>query len=302
MRYLIILLLFQCPGINAQTLKFLSPLHGTNGKEFYLIYPDNDPSKGTLDAYCGNNSYHGHSGTDFLLRSFRQMDSGVVVHAIADGQVIARKDGLYDRNKNWNTKGWGNYVEILHGDYNVHYAHLMAGSLLVKKGEFVREGQPIAKVGSSGMSSNPHLHLEINDGYGFVDPFGKCGEQRETMWKTEMSYDTAVYAIDAGFIPYRPGLDSLKEGIGARDTFDTKTDTVVCFWALMHGLQKGQEIHAAWYEPGRERYHSYKYTWSENLWYDHFWNYKQMPMLKGKWEVELFVDGKYMISKEFYVR
>jgi hypothetical protein len=62
--------------------------------------------------------------------------------------------------------GWGNRVVLKHllPDGQVVYslyAHLLQRSVLVKKGEVVAAGQPIAKVGRTGRASSPHLHLEI---------------------------------------------------------------------------------------------------------------------------------------------
>jgi hypothetical protein len=46
-------------------------------------------------------------------------------------------------------------------------AHLQHGSVSVKKGDKVTRGQPIAKIGSSGSSNNPHLHFELRNGIDF---------------------------------------------------------------------------------------------------------------------------------------
>jgi len=58
----------------------------------------------------------------------------------------------------------GNHVVIEHaaGEYSV-YAHLKPGSLRVKEGDRVRTGDYIAQVGTSGNSTEPHLHFHISD-------------------------------------------------------------------------------------------------------------------------------------------
>jgi murein DD-endopeptidase MepM/ murein hydrolase activator NlpD len=59
----------------------------------------------------------------------------------------------------------GNHVILDLGDgtYAV-YAHVQRGSLQVRAGDTVRAGQPIARVGNSGNTTEPHLHFHLMDG------------------------------------------------------------------------------------------------------------------------------------------
>lgn len=59
----------------------------------------------------------------------------------------------------------GNYVQIRHqGELHSVLAHLQPGSVTVKVGDAVRKGQPIGRIGSSGSSTEPHLHVHFVDG------------------------------------------------------------------------------------------------------------------------------------------
>jgi murein DD-endopeptidase MepM/ murein hydrolase activator NlpD len=59
----------------------------------------------------------------------------------------------------------GNHVVLDLGDGRFAlYAHLKPESVLVSKGQFVRRGQVLGLVGTSGNSSEPHLHFQVTDG------------------------------------------------------------------------------------------------------------------------------------------
>jgi len=86
---------------------------------------------------------------------------GVPVYAPCAGVVAAAEDGIPDRDPTALEKRSpaGNFVLLECGGAQVLLAHLMQGSVAVARGERVQTGQPLARVGNSGWSSEPHLHL-----------------------------------------------------------------------------------------------------------------------------------------------
>lgn len=101
------------------------------------------PFGGRLDPFSGGASFH--PGLDLTA------PYGASVVAAGSGIVIAAG------NKG---DGYGNKVVISHnGSISTLYGHLSA--ILVKKGETVKEGDPIGRVGSTGRSTGDHLHFEI---------------------------------------------------------------------------------------------------------------------------------------------
>ena len=85
-----------------------------------------------------------------------------------------RKDTIYAAGGGYVTianfhGGFGRCVIIDHGQgYQTTYAHL--SKILIKEGEFVRDKQPIGKMGSSGYSTGTHLHYEITKDCIPIDP------------------------------------------------------------------------------------------------------------------------------------
>jgi murein DD-endopeptidase MepM/ murein hydrolase activator NlpD len=97
-------------------------------------------------------------------------NDGLNIEAPAGTQVVAAENGVvaYAGNE---LRGFGNLLLIRHADgWITAYAH--NEKLLVKQGDKVRRGQPIATVGSSGNVSSPQLHFEVRKGTDPVDPLG----------------------------------------------------------------------------------------------------------------------------------
>ncbi len=103
------------------------------------------------DPFSGKKKYH--KGVDFVGKR------GSEVLAVAAG-VITQSE---------RTGGYGNVVEIRHADgYSTRYAHNQEN--LVKEGDRVEKGEPIAMLGSTGRSSGPHVHFEVRRNGKIVNP------------------------------------------------------------------------------------------------------------------------------------
>ena len=142
--------------INAVYYKGTKPLPESRGTGTF-IFP-------LQDAYfwsAGFGEYYGvpgvnpvHSGDDFACpigTHIYASDGGVVVYA------------------GWDTSGYGLHVIIDHGGlYKSVYGH--CSELFVQTGELVYQGKHIANVGSTGVSTGPHLHFEVRYKDVAIDP------------------------------------------------------------------------------------------------------------------------------------
>jgi murein DD-endopeptidase MepM/ murein hydrolase activator NlpD len=81
----------------------------------------------------------------------------------ASGKVIvAAKDGVV-KQVSRNGSSYGHMILIDHGNgVYTRYAHCIAGSISVGVGQRVTAGEPIARVGSTGNATGPHLHFEVS--------------------------------------------------------------------------------------------------------------------------------------------
>ncbi|HEY6170780.1 MAG TPA: M23 family metallopeptidase, partial [Candidatus Kapabacteria bacterium] len=176
MKTLLCLIILLASSASAQ---FIVPIEGIENKDWFIVdYMDQDTNAGQFHDYqCGTLTYDGHLGTDFVIRDFSQMDSGVYVLAAADGRVNFIKDGEFDRSKQSDTGAYGNYISINHGDsLRTLYAHLRKNSLTVNVGDSVIQGQRIAMAGSSGKTTDPQCHFEVYKYGAITDPFGRLCE------------------------------------------------------------------------------------------------------------------------------
>jgi len=99
-----------------------------------------------------------HRGVDMAV------PTGTPVLAAADG--VVRRAGRHG--------GYGNLVELRHRDGSItRYAHL--STILVRMGETVAQGQPIARAGATGRATGAHLHFEYRVGGVAVDPLAHLG-------------------------------------------------------------------------------------------------------------------------------
>lgn len=104
-----------------------------------------------LDPFLRRPAFHG--GIDYRAKY------GTLVKVSGHGKVI--KAG-------W-AGGYGRIVEISHGNgITTRYAHL--SKILVKKGDRIKSGTNIGRVGSSGRSTGPHLHYETRQNDSPIDP------------------------------------------------------------------------------------------------------------------------------------
>jgi murein DD-endopeptidase MepM/ murein hydrolase activator NlpD len=111
------------------------------------------PLRGVVYSKFGPRQGEQHAGIDIAA------PEGTLIGAAAAGQVVFADV----------QNGYGSMVILRHDDGLLTiYAH--ASELLVRKGDAVERGAPIARVGQSGRTTGPHLHFEVREGTKARDP------------------------------------------------------------------------------------------------------------------------------------
>jgi murein DD-endopeptidase MepM/ murein hydrolase activator NlpD len=218
---------------------------------------DLDPGPAAQDYTCGQLTYNGHNGTDFAIRDLRAMTEGVSVVAAAAGKVAAVRDGepdvsIRERGREAvKDRECGNGVRVTHGNgWQTQYCHLRRGSIIVKSGEAVSSGQPLALVGLSGETEYPHLHFVVRRDRLVVDPFlgeaaGQgCNVAGKPLWTVEtrrtLPYSPgSLYNYGVARIPPKP--KEAREG-ALRDRTLPADAPVFGVWAEVFGVDAGDML------------------------------------------------------------
>ncbi|MEP3783351.1 M23 family metallopeptidase [Ascidiaceihabitans sp.] len=238
----------------AQTIQLQQPIDCTLGEDCFIQqYVDHDPTKNAKDYRCAPLSYNNHKGTDFALRTLRQMRNGVNVVAAAPGTVVRLRNSIKDQLKtDANAESvagreCGNGVVIEHSDgWETQYCHLKKGSIVVRKGQTVQAGAALGEVGLSGRTQFPHVHLSVRKNGKVVDPFDPDGvvqcnaPDKETLWKTPLNYQPGGM-IYAGFADRVPDYKDVKSGRAAKGVLPLDAPALVVF-GFGFGLQKGDQL------------------------------------------------------------
>ena len=141
------------PGV--RPLKSLERLAKVREEEHKFIWP----LHGRITSYFGRRNLgmgtsNFHKGIDIAA------PLGTVVRASRSGVVTFA---------GWSRQGYGNLVKIRHSDgTETRYAHFSKIKVVV--GQHLRQGDPVGLIGSTGISTGPHLHFEIREHGRATDP------------------------------------------------------------------------------------------------------------------------------------
>jgi hypothetical protein len=145
-------------------------------------YVDRDPGGGAKDYRCGHETYQDHNGVDIRLLDLAAQKRGVAVLAAAPGKVLRLRDSMPDVSVKdpsapaLKGQDCGNGVIIDHGGgWETQYCHMAQGSISVKAGQKVAAGAPLGRVGLSGNTEYPHVHVTVRHDGKVVDPFDPDG-------------------------------------------------------------------------------------------------------------------------------
>lgn len=130
-------------------------------------------------GYKSNDAVHKgrHNGIDIAGGSI----AGQPIRAIADGYVTLVYNGCthnYKKSGNCCGNGYGNYCTVNHGTLNIngssanyvaYYAH--ASKIIVSNGQYVKQGDVLGYVGTTGWSTGYHLHLGVLKNGSWINPY-----------------------------------------------------------------------------------------------------------------------------------
>lgn len=241
-------------------VKLHLPVDCQPGTDCWIFrYVDVDPGSPAVDYQCGELTGAGHKGVDFAIANQRVMRQGVAVLAAADGVVEGRRDGIPDRVFDPSTDAGsiqgqecGNGVRIRHapGKFTL-YCHMERGSVRVRRGQRVRQGDVLGMIGLSGETNYPHLHFTVLRHGNFVDPFTGADDRPgceqtdgQPLWadsaNRSMPY-RPVQIYNLGFADHAPSRQAMRNGDYDGIAYRKDIQTLV-LWAEVAGGREGDRL------------------------------------------------------------
>ncbi|RMA66430.1 peptidoglycan DD-metalloendopeptidase family protein [Ulvibacter antarcticus] len=293
------------------------PMAQASGFNYHNIwtlsnYVDHNPAfpNQISDYDCGTRSYdtsngYNHRGFDIISWPFwwKQMDRNqAIAIAGADGQIIYKGDGNFDRNCSFNNNPW-NAVYLQHSDGSRSwYLHLKSGSLTSKEvGDTVSRGEFLGVIGSSGSSTLPHLHFEVYDsGNSLIDPSnGPCNNINSDSWWVAQKpyYNTGINAVLTH--TYFPNWETCpnSEITNESDQFDLGVD--VYYGIYLSDQRAGTSVHLKITRPNNSIFQEWDYALVDDL-NIAYWMWYYPADMEGQWTFEATYNGD-TVSHSFNV-
>lgn len=258
----------------------LRPAASWTGLGYYGISNFVDHGNGQLQDYmCNQRTYQGHNGTDFFLSPFAwlMMDNQAVeVVTAAAGIIVEKQDGHFDRSCTSNNDPW-NAVYVRQEDGSIAwYGHLKNGSLTSKSvGDAVGVGEYLGLVGSSGSSTEPHLHFELRAADDTViDPYAGACSTETSWWASQPAYyEPRITLVTTGLQEPQIPACPQPEQPNSQTRFDP--GATIYFSTYYRDQQAGQSGEYTIYRPDGSIFQRWEHSapephYAESWWW---WNY-----------------------------
>ena len=280
--------------------KMVLPIGGEPGKDWSFVnYTDVNINSGQRQDFRGGEfQYDGHDALDIALPNFQRMDDGNPILSAASGTVIQVQDGNFDREVVGNNRP-ANFVVIDHGNgWVAYYFHLVRETVAVEVGQTVSKGQMIGLNGSSGSSTDAHLHFSLYRNGSLVEPMYKP----EDYFVVPPVYQGDLPpSITASGITDRAPWDDFKEGPNDIREFRSDGNEDTWFWYRLSHIGNGESLQVEWYRPSGVL--DATYNWTANgvgRFGGHGW-FRNTRTYEGTWTVILKHAGVELTRESFEV-
>ena len=146
-----------------------------------------------------NGKKYNHKGID-IVKNKNGLD---YIVAAQKGKVIKIISNVKGRDE---SKGLGNYVELLHGgNIKTRYCHLKYGSIKVKLGEIVKKGQVLGYMGDTGYTFGAHLHFEVLKNNKEVNPLPYLEDKKTIEPYADDKFTPGEYIVKVNVLTVRKG-------------------------------------------------------------------------------------------------